>query len=69
MRLERGVLTVRAATAVWAQELTFVAPTILQRLNALGFQVEAFAASAPSKPPIDPRAAPGPFLPCMRLVS
>jgi len=41
MRLERGVLTVRAATAVWAQELTFVAPTILQRLNALGFEVEA----------------------------
>src|SRR5437868_12971011 len=41
MRLERGVLTVRAATAVWAQELTFVAPTILARLAALGFEVES----------------------------
>jgi hypothetical protein len=41
MRLERGVLTVRAATAAWAQELTFVAPTIIERLNALGFEVDA----------------------------
>ena len=41
MRLERGVLTVRAATAVWAQELTFVAPTIIARLSALGLEVES----------------------------
>lgn len=41
MRLERRVLTVRAATAAWAQELTFVAPTIIERLNALGFDVDA----------------------------
>src|SRR5260370_34732951 len=39
MRLEHKVLTVRAATAVWAQELTFVAPTIIERLGALGFEV------------------------------
>src|SRR5579859_5929788 len=41
MRLEHKVLTVRAATAVWAQELTFVAPTIIERLGMLGFEVES----------------------------
>src|SRR5258708_17401675 len=41
MRLERKVLTVRAATAVWAQELTFLAPAILQRLVSLGFDVQS----------------------------
>lgn len=41
MRLERKVLTVRAATSVWAQELTFLAPAIVKRLNALGFEVES----------------------------
>src|SRR5215470_1800702 len=39
MRLEHKVLTVRAATAVWAQELSFVAPAIVKRLAALGFEV------------------------------
>ena len=37
IRLERKVLTVRAATAVWAQELSFLAPAIVKRLTALGF--------------------------------
>jgi hypothetical protein len=41
MRLDRKVLTVRAATAVWAQELTFLAPTIVKRLVSLGFEVES----------------------------
>ena len=41
LRIDRKVLTVRAATSVWAQELTFVAPSILARLNALGFDIEA----------------------------
>src|SRR6476646_7469911 len=41
MRLENGVLTVRAATAVWAQELTFLAPAIVQRLKVLGLQVDS----------------------------
>src|SRR5882724_132446 len=41
IRIDRKVLTVRAATSVWAQELTFVAPSILARLNALGFEIEA----------------------------
>ncbi len=41
IRLDRKILTVRAATSVWAQELTFVAPTIVTRLRALGFEVES----------------------------
>jgi len=41
MRLDGKVLTVRAATAVWAQELTFLAPTIVKRLVSLGFEVES----------------------------
>jgi hypothetical protein len=41
IRLERKVLTVRAATAVWAQELSFLAPTIVKRLAALGCPVES----------------------------
>src|SRR4051794_18708375 len=40
LRLERKVLTVQAATAVWAQELTFLAPTIIERLSQLGFEIE-----------------------------
>jgi hypothetical protein len=55
MKLERGVLTVRAATAVWAQELTFVAPTIVARLCALGFAVEALRFRVG---PIDPAERP-----------
>src|SRR5689334_5367534 len=41
IRLERKVLTVRAATAVWAQELSFLAPAIVKRLAALGCEVES----------------------------
>ena len=41
IRLERKVLTVRAATAVWAQELSFLAPAIIKRLAALGCAVES----------------------------
>jgi hypothetical protein len=32
--LERGVLTLRVATSVWANELSLLAPTILERLLA-----------------------------------
>src|SRR4051812_29084851 len=39
--LERKVLTVRAATAVWAQELTFLAPAIVKRLVAKGFAIDS----------------------------
>lgn len=40
LRLLRGELTVRAASATWAQELTYLSPTIIGRLRALGFPVE-----------------------------
>jgi len=52
IRLERKVLTVRAATAVWAQELSFLAPTILKRLAALGCAVESLRfCVGPVEPP------------------
>jgi hypothetical protein len=59
MRLDRKVLTIRAATAVWAQELSFLAPAILRRLVSLGYDVESLrfrvgpieAADRPPKPP------------------
>src|SRR4051812_12186592 len=38
--IHNGTLTVHAASAVWAQELTFLAPTILERLRGAGFIVE-----------------------------
>src|SRR5690242_6989107 len=41
LKLERKVLTVRAATAVWAQELSFLAPAIVKRLVTLGVAVES----------------------------
>jgi hypothetical protein len=53
MRLERGVLTVRAATAVWAQELSFVAPTIIARLNALGLGIESLRFRVGPIDPVD----------------
>jgi len=34
LSLERGVLTLRVATSVWANELSLLAPTILERLQA-----------------------------------
>jgi hypothetical protein len=41
LRLDGRQLTVQAATAVWVQELTFLAPAILERLTAAGFHVDA----------------------------
>lgn len=38
-RLGRGVLEVRVASPVWAQELTYLAPTITDRLRASGVDV------------------------------
>jgi hypothetical protein len=40
VRLDGRTLTVQAATAVWVQELTFLAPTIIGRLAACGIVVE-----------------------------
>ena len=60
VRLERKVLTVRAATAVWAQELSFLAPAIIGRLVASGCPVESLRfvvgpVEAPARAP-KPRA-------------
>jgi hypothetical protein len=60
MRLERGVLTVRAATAVWAQELTFLAPTIIARLNAHGLEVESLRFRVGPIDPVDRPLRPAP---------
>jgi hypothetical protein len=60
MRLERGVLTVRAATAVWAQELSFVAPTIIARLRALGLEVETLRFRVGPIDPVDRPLRPAP---------
>src|SRR5262245_57817145 len=40
-RLRAGVLTVHAASSAWAQELTFLAPDILERVKALGLAVSS----------------------------
>lgn len=40
LRIEQRVLLVLAATGVWAQELSFLAPTIVERLVAQGFDIE-----------------------------
>ncbi len=40
LTLDRDVLTVRAATSVWASELSMLAPDILARLRERGFQVK-----------------------------
>lgn len=37
--LERGILTVRAATSVWASELSLLSETLLERLRAQGIEV------------------------------
>jgi hypothetical protein len=41
VRLDRGVLVVRTATAPWAQELALLADTILTQLRARGVTVES----------------------------
>ena len=39
--LERGVLTVKVTTSVWANELQMLAPELAARLRALGFAVQS----------------------------
>lgn len=39
--LERGVLTVKVATSVWANELQMLAPELILRLKQRGFAVDA----------------------------
>ncbi len=38
--LERGILTVRAATAVWSSELSLLSDALLERLRACGVEVK-----------------------------
>jgi hypothetical protein len=68
VRLERKVLTVRAATAVWAQELSFLAPTIVKRLTALGCAVESlrFVVGPVEAPSRDPKPLPVKWVPPQR---
>jgi hypothetical protein len=68
MSLQRKVLTVRAATAVWAQELTFLAPKIVKRLVALGFEVESlrFRVGAIDAPLREPKLPPVKAVPASR---
>src|SRR5262245_57443290 len=40
-RLRNGVLTVHAASSAWAQELTFLMPEILARVQALGIAAKS----------------------------
>ena len=54
--LDRGVLTVRAATAVWASELSLLSEALIARLRAQGFAVTELrfrvgAVEPPARPP------------------
>lgn len=56
MRLDRGLLTVRAATATWAQELSLLAEPILAELRSRGLPVTELRfrvgpVEAPLRPP------------------
>ena len=56
VRLDRGVLTVRAATATWAQELSLLSDAILFQLRGRGVVVESLRfrvgpVDAPERPP------------------
>lgn len=56
VKLERGILYVRTASATWAQELSLLANPILEQLRARGLEVEALRfrvgpVDAPERPP------------------
>lgn len=56
VRLDRGVLVVRTATATWAQELALLADAILSQLRGRGVMVSALRfrvgpVDAPERPP------------------
>jgi hypothetical protein len=61
-RLRAGVLTVHAASAAWAQELTFLSPEIVLRVQGLGLPVkslrfvvrEAVGTATPRRAPARP---------------
>ncbi|MBI4704474.1 MAG: DUF721 domain-containing protein [Deltaproteobacteria bacterium] len=63
LRLARGVLQVRVATAAWASELSLLSDAIVARLRAAGIAVDALRFSvgevpAPAAPPRPLRAGP-----------
>lgn len=65
-RLDRGVLTVLVASAVWAQELGFLAPEILARLASGGIVVRELSFRVAQLPAVERRpraAAPAPIRP------
>lgn len=56
LRLDRGVLLVRTATATWAQELSLLTEAILSQLRGRGLTVDALRfqvgpVDAPARPP------------------
>ncbi len=56
LRIDRGVLVVRAATATWAQELSLLSEAILSQLRGRGVVVDALrfqvgAVESPARPP------------------
>lgn len=56
VRLDRGILVVRTATATWAQELGFLADPILAQLRGRGVKVDGLRfrvgpVEAPERPP------------------
>jgi len=53
--LERGILTVRTATSVWASELSLLSTTLLERLQVLGIPVKELRFRVG---PLDPPARP-----------
>lgn len=65
VRLEHGVLAVRVASAAWAQELSFLAPVIVERLVARGFDVKLlrFRVGAIEPPLRRPEPAPPKVVP------
>lgn len=65
VRLVRDELTIRAASATWAQELSFLAPTIIERLQKFGFGVARLRFFVgPVDPPLRrPEPAPPRFVP------
>jgi hypothetical protein len=57
--LEHGVLTIRAATSVWANELSFLSDELLARLRERGVDVKELRFRVgplqPTSPPAEPR--------------
>lgn len=71
LRIERGVLYVRVATAAWANELSMLTDTILEQLRELGATVDTIrfsvgpvtATPKPQRPAAQPLPPESPALP------